>query len=217
MNGTRKDDQYGKTGIIGDNGTGKSTYILKTINESYDLGLHRVLIICQTTPKAYKSITRLNTYEELRNFKNGVALFWDYECSTKQMLLNLIAIYSQGQQNVKKHPLQPHLHYLHNGALVFEDASNYLRANVPEEIMTFLGNYRMYFIDLYFVAHTFTDFPSALRRRMNYFVIYTTLETLSERDFKSFRYPNHEALHHFWLQKKTDPDRFTPIVIKTGL
>lgn len=216
MHGTRKDDQYKKTGIIGDNGTGKSTMLLNLMGQCYDLKNHRVLILCGTTPKAYKNITRIETYEDLKKFRNGIALFWDYEVDEITMLVKLIAIYQEGQQNFKKHPQQYDLHYLHNGALVFEDASNYLETTLPKVIKAFLGNYRMYFIDLFFIAHTFTDFPSGLRRRMNYFIVYTTLEELSEKDFKSFRYPNYTALHQAWQKKRNDPDRFTPITITTG-
>lgn len=216
MTGTLKDGQYKKTGVIGDNGTGKSTWLLKLINDCYDLSNHRVLILCATTPPAYKNITRIRNYEDLKKFRSGIALFWDYHSDEIAMMVQLIAIYNEGQQNFEQHPLKNELHYLHNGALIFEDASNYLETTLPRVIKSFLGNYRMYHIDLFFVAHTFTDFPSGLRRRMNYFVVYTTLEELSEKDFKSFRYPNFSALYEAWKLKTQDPDRFTPITIKTG-
>jgi hypothetical protein len=217
MQGTRTDDQYKKTGIIGDNGTGKSTYLLeRVIKPSYNLTTHRILIICDTNPKAYAGITRLTTYDQLKQFTNGIALFWDNTVNPEVMLEKIIDILRQGQTNLQAHPRSPHLHYLHNGAIVFDDCSNYILANPKQVIRTFLGNYRMYCVDLFFIAHSLTDFPSFLRRRMNYFTLYKTLENLTENDLKQFRYPNYQNIFRAWVNRMNHPNRFEPLTIKTA-
>lgn len=214
--GERKDDQYKKTGILGDNGTGKSTWLLSQIEKSYDPRIHRVLIICDTTPKAYKHITRLKDYEDMRRFKSGIALFFDHSCAPEQMLENIIDILREGQQN-RDDKFPPETHYLHNGAIIFEDCSNYIMANPKQCIRTFLGNYRMYQLDLFFIAHTLTDFPSFLRRRMNYYVIYKTLESLSDKSLERLKYPNHQNIYRAWVHVMNQSDRFKNMIIKTGL
>lgn len=216
MRGARKDDQYKRWGIIGDNGTGKSTFMLnKLIYPHYDMDANRVLILCDSTPKAYKGITRLRTYEELCKIESGIFLFWDNEIEPELMLLRIIAILREGQQNREKGRPQSEW-YLHNGAIVFDDCSNYILPNPPKVVRTFLGNHRMYFIDLFFISHTLTDFPSLLRRRMNYFVLYKTLEQLEEGDLRAFRYPVYKNVYKAWVNRMNHHDRFTPLIIKTG-
>ena len=216
MRGIRKDDQYKKWGIIGDNGKGKTTFLLELIKSSYDLNTNRVLILCETNPKAYKDIYRIKTYEELKDFESGIALFWDYDNPEMMMLKNLINILNEGAKNMEEHPQSYGTHYLHNGAIVFDDCSNYIPEKPPIEVMKFLGNYRMYLIDLIFVSHTLCDFPAKLRRRMNFYTLFKTLENISEQKLSSLSYPRTEIINEAWIRVMNNPNNFANLTIKTG-
>lgn len=208
MTGTRKDDQYKRTAFIGINGTGKSTAILDIINKSYDLSQHKVLLICDTDPKAYKDIDRLYTYEQLKKFQNGIAKFYDYKTSPPKMVENIIDIMREGQDGKK---------FLQNGLIVFEDCSNYLLSNPPESIRTFVGNHRMYHLDLFFTVHSFKDLPSFLRRRMNYFTVFKTLDAFNSwKRLESLDFPNAENIYKAWVKVMNDENRFVNLTIKTG-
>lgn len=209
MTGTRKDDDYKRGAFIGKNNTGKSTVVIDMVRKSYDPNTHRVLLICDTDPKAYTGITRLYTYDELKNFKCGIAKFFDYKCDPAQMIENIIAIIREGQDTAAK-PLQ-------NGAIVFDDCSNYIRTNPPVSVTTFLGNHRMYHLDLFFTVHSIKDLPSLLRRRMSFFTVFKTLDSFqSHKRLESLDYPNAENLYKAWVKVMNDPSEYSNMTIKTG-
>lgn len=210
--GTRPDGDYGRTGIIGTNKTGKSTALLKVIRKTYDLRHHRVLILVGSNPSAYDGIPRLTTYDELRRWESGMVKFWDYDHpgGPVGMIKELLKIIDEGNRNGE--------FYLQNGAIVFDDCSNYLESYVPREIRTFLGDHRHAHLDLFFVSHAITDFPSILRRRMMFYTLHKTLDPFtSEQDIVRLKYTNGVNLYKAWAMVMKDPDNFAKITIKTGV
>lgn len=209
MTGTRSDQDYKRGAFIGKNNTGKSTVLLDMIHKSYDLSTHRVLLIVDTDPKAYNGITRLYTYEQLKNFKHGIAKFFDYKTDPAQMIENIIDVLREGQSTTDK--------YLQNGCIVFDDCSNYIRTNPPVSVTTFLGNHRMYHLDLFFTVHSIKDLPSLLRRRMSFFTIFKTLDSFqNHKRLESLDYPNAENLYRAWVQVMNSPNQYEHLTIKTG-
>lgn len=209
MTGTRSDDDYKRIAFIGKNKTGKSTVVIDMIRKSYELNTHRVLLICDTDPKAYDGITRLYTYEQLRKFNHGIAKFFDYKCDPAQMIENIIDIIREGQDKKEK--------YLQNGCIVFDDCSNYIRTNPPVSITTFLGNHRMYHLDLFFTVHSIADLPALLRRRMSFFTLFKTLDSFtSYKKLETLNYPNAENIYKAWVQVMNDSNQYANLSITTG-
>lgn len=209
MNGWRKDDDYKRMAFIGKNKTGKSTVVIDLVRKSYDQATHRVLLICDTDPKAYDGITRLYTYDQLRNFKSGIAKFFDYKTDPAQMIENIIDIIREGQNKADK--------YLQNGCIVFDDCSNYIRTNPPVSVTTFLGNHRMYHLDLFFTVHSIADLPALLRRRMSFFTVFKTLDSFQTyKKVEALNYPNAENLYKAWVQVMNDPNQYSHLTITTG-
>lgn len=207
--GTKKDGDYKRTAYIGINKTGKSSRMLEVLQKSYNPNIHRVLILTQTTPTAYNSLTRFTTYEQLKAFKSGIALFWDYEREPEEMVRTLCTVIDEGEKNGRK--------YLQNGAIIFEDCSNYLEHNPARPIKTFLGNHRMYHLDLFFTVHSFKDLPSFLRRRMNYIRTFKTLDTFANyKRLEQLDYPNAENIHRAWVEVMNHPDNYYNLTIRTG-
>lgn len=209
LKGTFLDGDYKRICFIGINRTGKSARMRETLNAAYDYSTHRVLILTQTTASDYKDITRLKTYDQLKQFKSGIALFWDYTCEPKQMIAKLCALIDEGQQNGKK--------YLQNGGIVFEDCSNYLEHNPASAIKNFLGNHRMLHLDLFFTVHSFKDVSSFLRRRMTHIRIFKTLDTFdSAARLSALDYPNAENIYRCWVDVMNSPNNFENITVKTA-
>lgn len=207
--GTKDDGDYKRTAYIGINKTGKSSRMIETLDKSYDYAIHRVVILIRTTPDAYRHIDRLKTYDDLKGFKCGIALFWDYTCEPEEMLRNIVSIIDEGEQNGKK--------YLQNGGLVLEDASDYLEHNPARPIRIFIGGHRMYHLDLYFTVHSWKDVPSFLRRRMNMYRIFKTLDTFKNAArLEALDFPNSDNLHRAWVEVMNSPNNYHNLTIRTG-
>jgi hypothetical protein len=216
MTGQRKDGDYKRTAYIGINKTGKSSRMLEVLQDSYHFSAenkiwprdNRILILTRTTPDAYKNIKRLTTYEELKEFGHGIALFWDFQANAKVMLQNLVNIIGEGMHNGKK--------WLQNGAIVFEDCANYLEHNPPQAVKVFLEDHRMQHLDLFFTVHSFLDLSAFLRRRIMFVRIFKTLDVVSEKDLGNLRYPNYANIYQAWVKVMNDESNYANITIKTS-
>ena len=202
---------YKRGAIIGANNTGKSYFMRQVIEHSYDLSTHKVLIVSESQSEVFKDIHRLKTYDDLRAFKSGLAIFYEHSGRPFEMLDKILAIIQEGEDNGKK--------YLQNGAIFFDDASNYITSadSNKTSVRTFLGTHRHRHLDLFFAAHTFTDFPSFLRRRMNYITVCKTTEYFENyKRFERLNYPNPQNIYKAWVEVMNSKDRYKKITIKTG-
>lgn len=216
MTGTRKDEDYKRSAFIGINNTGKTSRLVEVLEESYHFKLehnvppknHRIVILIRTTPTSLKNVKRFTTYEQLKEFKSGICLFWDFTTEPKKMVRTIINILGEGNTNGKK--------YLQNGAMVFEDCASYIEHTPPEAVKQFLEDHRMYHLDLFFTVHSLLDLSAFLRRRIQYVRVFKTLDTVTAKDLSDIRYPNSANLHKAWIEVMNSPDPYANMTIKTG-
>jgi len=216
MTGTRKDEDYKRSAFIGINNTGKTSRLVEALEKMYHFKLeynvfpktHRILILIRTTPTGLKNVQRFTTYEQLKGFVSGIALFWDFSTEPKKMIRNLINILGEGNINGKK--------YLQNGAMVFEDCASYIDHDPPDAVKQFLEDHRMYHLDLFFSVHSLRDLSAFIRRRLMFVRVFKTLDTFTEKTFASLNYPNSDNIYQAWVQVMNSPDNYANLTIKTA-
>ena len=186
--------------LVGFKRTGKSTYIRRIIDQCYH-PKQKILIVTQTDPEAYGKFRRAESESQLRAWKFGPVKYYNRK-SRKQMLQTILDLAEDG--------------ILRNGAVIFEDATSYITGNPPDEILDFLINHRMYFLDLYFILHSLTDVPPKLWRNVTSVTVFKTAENESLiRERKMI--PNLDKVLEAWKKVKTDPDMRKSITVSTGI
>lgn len=216
MNGKRSDEDYKRTAFIGINNTGKTSRLVEVLENSYHFKLeynvfpttHRILILIRTTPTSLKNVQRFTSYEQLKGFQHGIALFWDFTTEPKKMVRNIINILGEGNASGKK--------YLQNGAMVFEDCASYIEQVPPDAVKQFLEDHRMYHLDLFFTVHSLRDLSAFIRRRVSYVRVFKTLDSFTEKTFDALNYPNGANVHHAWVNVMNSPDPYANMTIKTS-
>lgn len=200
-----KNEDYKLIAVISSEGTGKSTFINDKIIKSraYDWKKQRCLIITESDPKAYSSIKRVHTYEELQRLKTGIVKFWDWENNEIEMMLKIRSLYQSGA--------------LQNGLLVLEDTTIYLGSNVPREIKSLVISRRMNKVDVVVASHSFSDFPSFLRRRTQHYIIGKMQEDLEEKNIELLKYPQSNRIYKAYLSAKKSTNRDVKVLVNQTL
>jgi hypothetical protein len=181
--------------IIGVNGTGKSTHIVKRILPCYDMRSQKAIVVTETIDNpAYNKLESVNSLEQLQTLRRGPVKFWDFDEENDFMLLvKLHDIIARGA--------------LRNGVIVFEDCTNYVDANPHRIVKKFVVNHRMYNLDLFFTTHSLTDLPKWFRKRMNYLTLFKTGDNFrNENDVRALGYTNYRAVYEAWVKVMNHPN-----------
>ncbi len=190
-------------GLIGRNGTGKSSFLKNYFMPQLSNGNYeKVFIVSMTTPKAYTGITRIANIEDVARWQNGAVLYYNYQ-NSDQMLLDILEHCNNGN--------------ISDGAIVFDDCSNYLEHHPVRAIRNFINNHRMYGLDLFFTCHDYKDLSSFVRRRLNRVTVFKTEVMREERELKYLDYPSHTNLYIAQQRVCASTNDYENITIKTGV
>lgn len=182
------------TGIFGIQGQGKSTYLGECIEEILvSRPQEPVVILINNDPPAYAEYPRISTYRELvQVFKTGGAVkFWpkdDDDKGRKKMFLFI----SQ---------------YLRNGTLAIEDATAYLKGNMPHRVNEFFINHKNFGIDLFTTYHNLKP-PPELRQYLTHMVIFknaSNLEPPHQAEYRKKYEKDFDAIYEAWKRVEAAP------------
>ena len=73
------------------------------------------------------------------------------------------------------------LRYFRNGIIVFDDCRGYFRANMSDELHQFLILMRHSGVDIFAIAHGFTEVPPVFFTFATDFILFKTLDSVSRR------------------------------------
>ncbi len=180
-----------RSAIIGNTGTGKSFFFLKSAKQIYDLKQQKILILCQNNPKTYAGVRRRHTYDELMQWKSGISLFWDYDNDIEVMMQNIMKLCRAG--------------HIRNGAVVFEDITSYVDKHPQKFFKEFYVNHRSFYLDLYLITHGLKMFPLWFRKTVSTITLFRTDEMLGKvymnpNKFDSLDYARSEQFHECFLR-----------------
>ncbi len=140
--------------ILGRRGSGK-TYFAKQLIAEYRKKhpLQKILIVDTIDHPAYREISTINP-DLLRRW-NQPATYRIFGSNTKE-IFQIIS----GQ--------------VKNGMIIFEDASKYVRRQLPEEVRTFIIDSKQKNLDLVFLFHGFSYVPPEMFRLLDTITIFKT-------------------------------------------
>jgi len=138
--------------ILGRRGSGKTFYALQLIEAYRKQHLNQKILIVDTLDHpAYKTIATIDV-DMLRRW-NQPATYRIYGSNTNEIFQTI-------SNNLK------------NGLIIFEDASKYLRRQLPEDVRTFLIDSKQKNLDIIFLFHGFSYVPPELFRILDMITIF---------------------------------------------
>lgn len=194
------DGQNYAIAIAGRKRTGKSTYLLERFKNNYD-PKQKILLVIGTENTAYQEIPRARNFNELKSWKYGPLKYY-VRGDRNQMLSDIQQIAEMG--------------ILRQGAVVFEDATAYIKANPPQVVEDFLVDHRMYQLDLWFTLHSLNRVPPFLWEMINYVTVFKTNDTLKKLSGKD-AIPNLNSIIDAWKKVQSDKSPFANITVSTGV
>lgn len=172
--------------VIGFNGEGKSSLVMDIVREVYDLRSQKIVILNSTNPIVFQKLTYVDNVEKLRKGWHGIVRF-DNPNSDEETLWDVYNLAKDG--------------YLSNGAVVFDDCTNYINANPQKEIKKFLVNRRMYNLDIFFTTHSLAMLPKFCRSMVNSVTVFKTGEVFENpRELRELNYPNYTEIYNAWKE-----------------
>lgn len=195
-------------GIMGSKGKGKSPYIMKLMDDCYDLRKARILIISPSQPAAFANLPIVQSISVLgQRAWRGIFLYVINK-HAKDFLIELNELSRNG--------------VLKGGAVVLDDCDEYITSSLPDGARRPLISHKNNGWDLFLVSHGLIDFPAFARRNVSSYTLFQTLdEFTSVNDLIGFRYPNATALYYAWQElkkaKRVNGYIQPHITIKTGL
>ena len=97
--------------------------------------------------------------------------------------------------------------YLRNAVLVFEDASSYVPANLPDYLITLISIRRQLGLDLFFVFHALRMVPPRILTMCNYILIKKTGDSISKlKNLDSLPHP--ALVIAAWKKVQADPNPY---------
>jgi predicted ATPase len=125
--------------VIGTNGTGKTTFLLKAVTAA--AATRRVLVV------------------DFENAERAWQPFEEIDPADREAMLTFTGV---RRINWAKHDdatLSLLRKYYRNGILVLDDCRTYLKASMEDELHQLLIRRRQYMLDIFVVAHSFQDVP----------------------------------------------------------
>ncbi len=177
--------------IVGKRGTGKSWFFLKNLLPIYRKAhpKKRVLIMDTLDHPAYRDIPRVNCAMLERWRGGGVyRIFGDDE----QKILDSI------EKNV------------HNALIVFEDASKYIDANLPDKVNRFVLDSKQKNLDLIFMFHGFSYCPPKLWRIADTVTIFKS----DNPEYRKKEIVAYEDVKQSWNNVMADPNRYAQKTVR---
>ena len=177
--------------IVGKRGTGKSHFFLKKLLPKYQK-MHprqRILIMDTLDHPAYRDIPRITSGMLARWRGGGVYRIFGED---EQVILDAI----------EKHT--------RNALIVFEDASKYIDANLPDKVNRFVLDSKQKNLDLIFMFHGFSYCPPKLWRIADNVIIFKS----DNPDFRKKEIVAYEDVKTAWNKVMTDSNRYAQKTVR---
>lgn len=169
-------------------------------------------------PRTGKTVELIKIYEKLAEI-HAVVLF-DFSNESKYKgypVISSTTIKTAGDQLPKgiyrfaskdvKRSLVFFGEYLRNAVLVFEDATSYVPANLPDYLVDLVSIRSQRGLDLFFVFHALRMIPPRIATLCNYILIKKTGDSLKKlKNLESLPYP--EKVINAWKKVQADPNPF---------
>jgi hypothetical protein len=194
----RQDEQYKRTIVIGGQGVGKSELVYKYVRKAYDLKRQKVLFYIEAEPTVLSKIRRIDSPERLMRWNNGIAKYWHKKPDG-------LGDGVGGLKLLRQMSLRGDFN---DGVLVLDDCTKYLNCydSVPKDIVDYITDHRHYHLDLIFISHSWSLLHALVRRFPTDYVVFKSLDDLTEKDFKNLKYPNSQALYKKFIEVQRHPD-----------
>lgn len=177
--------------IIGFKAEGKTTFVRKVADASYDYRTDKVIVICNTVPPALADLSYVDNPEKLRKGWVGIIRYFNPE-GYEETVSDIVDLVEQG--------------YIKKGAIFFDDVTKYITANPQEKIKRVLTDHRMRDLDLFFITHALRMLPKFCRAMISTVTMFKTAENFEHpRDVRQLDYSNYEAIYHGWKKVKATP------------
>lgn len=191
-------EDYQSIIIAGMKHTGKSTFIRENFIDKYVLAGKKVLIICDSSPTAYKGIGRLNSYNAIETWiaqdEIKVAKFYD--------TFNPMGMFVRLRQLAMEEKL-------YNMLLVCEDATAYIDAKPTMSQKAFLTNHRNSRLDVIYTLHALIDVPKFMWRQTTMLITKKTEDNAATLLPEMRKRTTHaDKIYNTWLGVMKDKNQF---------
>jgi hypothetical protein len=173
--------------IIGRRGSGKTTFIQKAMKAA---GLKILIVDTHDHP----------AYSEYQIIQPEQINYWIK--NTKRIIVK----HSNFSQVVA-----PVFDVLKNTTVVFEDATKYIRKNLPATLTDFVLDTKQKNVDIFFLYHSFSVVPPDLYKFTDYITVFKTNENIDTSKSKIAAYDIIEAAHK---KVMSDKNEYANITVK---
>lgn len=177
--------------IIGAKAQGKTSYMRKLADNTYNYTSQKVVVICNTKPPALADLVYVKNPDQLRKRWRGIIRYYN-EAGYEQTVEDIVQLIEEG--------------YITNGAVFFDDVTKYIDSNPQKVVKRVLTDHRMRDLDLYFITHGLGILPKFCRLMINTVTTFKTNESFDHpRDLKGLNYGNSYSLYHNWRKVMDSP------------